>query len=707
MLTAPMKTPATPPAPALRRSAGTRGDGASTEPSAGSGVSHPTLAAPPGRREASIPAPHAPALHPMAPPIARASMVPESWSANPFSRRDEAGNTGGPRADGRAREASPPRAARARVAQRRRRAVAALVAVPTGACAWLLAIALPFAAMPVLSAIALALFVVILAWLWLDAWTVLFGFGRLRRGPDPRGIEATTPRDLALDAAVRVAVVMPICNEDVARAYAGLQATFESVAAEGLLAHFDFYILSDSTREDVRAAEVLGWVRLQGAAGAAGHLYYRHRRTPRGHKSGNVADFCRRWGRRYRYMAMLDADSVMSGACLRRLTQIMEAHPDIGMLQTDAHFAGCPTLYGRMQQFGDSAYRALYDAGARFWQLGESHYWGHNALIRVAPFMRHCALRRIPGRGPFSGEILSHDSVEAALMRRAGWGVWLTYPSPGSYEGYPLSLPEKLRRDRRWFRGDLMNLRLCAIPGLHPVHRLLFLGNVMGYLGSVVWAAFLLALTVLALRGGAASGVPWQAGLLLGITVGLLVLRKLLALALGFTGQSTTRQRDGRRFAASVACEALTMALLAPLQVLFHARVLVLAALGVGWRWTSPLRSGAQLGWRTALACHGIDVAVGFAWLALLWALRLDLWPWTVPVAVALLASLPLCVYTSRPALGRTTRRWGLFLTPEEREVPPVLRAFARHLAADASVPPAATVDAMRSDSEVSAARAS
>ena len=178
-------------------------------------------------------------------------------------------------------------------------------------------------------------------------------------------------------------------------------------------------------------------------------MFYRWRQHRIKRKSGNIADFCRRWGRSYRYMVVLDADSVMSGECLTRLVLIAEANPGAGIIQTVPRAVRRDTLFARVQQFASATYGPVFAAGLHYWQLGESHYWGHNAIIRVAPFMKHCALGRLRGRGALSGEILSHDFVEAALMRRAGWSVWIAYDLPGSYEEMPPNLLDELKRDRR------------------------------------------------------------------------------------------------------------------------------------------------------------------------------------------------------------------------------------------------------------------
>ncbi|STE86909.1 glucosyltransferase MdoH [Escherichia coli] len=205
------------------------------------------------------------------------------------------------------------------------------------------------------------------------------------------------------------------------------------------------------------------WMELIAEVGGEGQIFYRRRRRRVKRKSGNIDDFCRRWGSQYSYMVVLDADSVMTGDCLCGLVRLMEANPNAGIIQSSPKASGMDTLYARCQQFATRVYGPLFTAGLHFWQLGESHYWGHNAIIRVKPFIEHCALAPLPGEGSFAGSILSHDFVEAALMRRAGWGVWIAYDLPGSYEELPPNLLDELKRDRRWCHGNLDELP--SVPG--------------------------------------------------------------------------------------------------------------------------------------------------------------------------------------------------------------------------------------------------
>ena len=321
----------------------------------------------------------------------------------------------------------------------------------------------------------LALFALLSCWVAAGFWTAMAGLWVSLRGGDEFLISRSAASAGPLPPAARTAIVMPICNEDVRHVFAGLRATYESLARTGELERFDFFVLSDSSDPDTCVAELDAWAGLRETLDAEDRLFYRRRTRRVKRKSGNIDDFCRRWGGNYRYMIVLDADSVMTGECLVTLARLMEARPDAGIIQTAPQAVGRNTFHARAQQFANQVYGPLFTAGLHYWQLGESHYWGHNAIIRLAPFMRHCALAPLPGRGALSGEILSHDFVEAALMRRAGFGVWIAYDLDGSYEQTPPNLLDEIKRDRRWCQGNLMNARLMFAPrsASGPSHGLL------------------------------------------------------------------------------------------------------------------------------------------------------------------------------------------------------------------------------------------
>ncbi|MBL6752396.1 MAG: glucans biosynthesis glucosyltransferase MdoH [Nevskia sp.] len=623
------------------------------------------------------------------PPLRRASMAPRPWSTNPLLRllrRLLGRGAGQPEPGAEARPAAP----RWRwVALWRRTVLFGLAIAQTIVATYYMTAVLPYHGSNPLEIAILVLYAILFGWVSMGFWTAIMGFFVLLLGGDSHAISRTAPADAPIDAAARTALLMPICNEDVPRVLAGLRATYDSVAKAGLLAHFDFYILSDSGDPDTRVAEVDAWLKLCREVDGFGRIFYRRRTHRIKRKSGNIADFCRRWGNNYRYMVILDADSVMSGSCLKRLVQLMEANPDAGIIQTAPKASGRETLYARMQQFATSVYGPLFTAGLHFWQLGESHYWGHNAIIRVAPFIKHCALGRLPGRGVLSGEILSHDFVEAALMRRAGWLVWIAYDLSGSYEEMPPNLLDELKRDRRWCQGNLMNFRLFLAQGLHPAHRAVFMTGVMAYLSAPLW--FLSLLLSTALLAVQTLSVPkyftsphqlfplwpeWHpewAIALFSATATLLFLPKILSVVLIWAKGAKNFGGAAHLF-ASMFTELVFSALLAPIRMLFHTQFVLTALAGLGVSWKSPPRADSETTWGEALQRHGLHSAIGVLWAGgVYWLNPSFLW-WLLPVVGALIVSIPLSVYSSRVSLGRRMRRWRYFLIPEEANPPRELR---------------------------------
>ncbi|MBA2351917.1 MAG: glucans biosynthesis glucosyltransferase MdoH, partial [Burkholderiales bacterium] len=549
----------------------------------------------------------------------------------------------------------------------------------------------------------LILFAILVCWISAGFWTAIMGFLLLLFGRDRHSISRSVSGDEPIAEAGRTAIVMPICNEDVNSVFAGLRATYESVRRTGELRHFDFFLLSDSADPDIRVAEVNAWLELCRGVDGFGCVFYRRRQHRIKRKSGNIADFCRRWGANYRYMIVLDADSVMTGACITRLVQLAEANPNAGIIQTAPHAAGRETLYARLQQFATRVYGPLFTAGLHFWQLGESHYWGHNAIIRVAPFMQHCALGRLPGRGSLSGEILSHDFVEAALMRRAGWAVWIAYDLPGSYEEMPPNLVDELKRDRRWCQGNLMNFRLFLAQELHAAHRVVFVTGVMAYLSAPLWFLFLLLSTaLLAIHTlvepeyfSAPNQLfplwpewhPERALALFIATAVLLFLPKLLSVVLIWVKEGARRRGEGLRLLFSMLIELFFSALLAPIRMLFHTQFVVAALLGWRLQWKSPPRGDNETGWGEAVRRHGLHTLFGAVWAGCVYWLNPSFLWWLAPIVGALILSIPLSVYTSRVSLGRWTRRAGFFLIPEEWRPPVELEATREYIARSPAPP--------------------
>ncbi|KJK21966.1 glucosyltransferase MdoH [Burkholderiaceae bacterium 16] len=589
----------------------------------------------------------------------------------------------------------------------RRWVLLGLVAGQTALATYFMTKVLPYHGTDPLEIAVLALFAILFSWVSAGFWTAMMGFLVLAKGGDRHLISRSAAVDGPIAEEARTAVIMPICNEDVNRVFAGLRATYESMERTGELARFDFFVLSDSGDPDLRTAETDAWMETCRAVNGFGRIFYRWRRHRVKRKTGNVADFCRRWGSAYRYMVVLDADSVMSGECLTTLVKLMEGNPGAGIIQTAPLAVGRETMYARVQQFSTRVYGPLFTAGLHYWQLGESHYWGHNAIIRIQPFMEHCALAPLPGKGPLAGEILSHDFVEAALMRRAGWGVWIAYDLEGSYEELPPNLLDEVKRDRRWCQGNLMNFRLWMKQGFHAVHRAVFLTGVMAYLSAPLWFLFLVLSTIMLAKHALVPPEyftqpyqlfptwpewhPEKALALFSATATLLFLPKVASVLLLM---KDSRNYGGPlRLVASMLIEVVMSALLAPVRMLFHTKFVAAAYSGWGITWKSPPREDAETTWGEAFRRHGMHTLLGLAWGGLvLWLDPNFVW-WLLPIVGSLAFSIPLSVWLSRVSFGRALRRARLFVTPEEATPPREMAAMQKHV--EAAGEPPAFIDAV------------
>ncbi len=626
--------------------------------------------------------------HGAAPALRRGSMTPVPWRG--FLASIRAALRGEPPAAAALATTGPagpaaaaPQAGRQRgwqrAAHQRRNLLLLIVLLSASLATGLLLLTQPLDSLSPGRVAQVAMFGLLFAWVAAGFVTAMMGYRVLRQG-DLRGLShaSVAGRPIAHDA--RTAVIMPICNEHVPTVFAGLAATAESLVAAGGARLCEIYVLSDTSDPATRSAERQAWAQLAERFADTGlrvHYRWRLRRTHR--KAGNVADFCRRWGRKHRYMVVLDADSVMSGESILGLVRLMEAQPSAGIIQSAPVACGLDTVHARAQQFAGRVTGRLFGAGMQFWQLGESHYWGHNAIIRIAPFMQHCALAPVHGRGGLSGDILSHDFVEAALMRRAGWHIWLVPDLPGSYEQQPPHLLAELQRDRRWCQGNLQNARLIAEPGLHRVHRAMLGTGAMSYLSAPLWLGFVLLGVALWLDGGHLwqTANPLAAPAIAGLwaaTLGMLLLPRALGVWLVLRQRQQHLYGGSAGLVASALLEALLSALQAPLRMAAHSLFVLGALTGLNLQWKSPPRQAERLGWTDAArALGGVSVVAALA-LAGAWLADAGMALWLAPMVAPLLLAVPLVVACGRPDFGRWLRRHGLLVTPEETAPPRVLR---------------------------------
>lgn len=538
------------------------------------------------------------------------------------------------------------------------------------------------------------LFGLLFGWISAGFWTAMFGFVIRRRGGDRHSLlRRHGPAQLAAAPPARCAVVMPLYHEPVERSIAGLEAVYRSVEGTGLGAQFDFFVLSDSRDPDVWLAEQAAWYDLCRRLGTFGRVFYRRRLMNTRHKTGNIDDFLRRWGRTYDYFVVLDADSLVRGETLVRMMQVMQLEPQVGILQTAPQIVHARSAFARAQQFASHAYGPLFAAGLAALQLGEATYWGHNAMIRSTAFMRHCGLRRLRGFGLFRGPLLSHDFVEAAYMGRAGYEVWLEPDLGGSYEESPPNLVDDLARDRRWTKGNLQHLSLLLRGrGIGSAHRMSFANGVLSYLASPMWLAFLVLaavettrLTLWPINYFPSTHTlfplwpqwhPEWAIRLAGSTAFLLFFPKLLAAADIALSRRLADFGGLLRLPGSVLVEVVVSTLLAPIRMLSHTRFVIEALLDAPLHWGGQNRS-AETRWTAALLDHAPGTLGAVAWAAFAWWLKPLYFVWSLPVVLPLVLAAPTSVLLGRRALGRWLRARGLLVAPPELCAEPLLERAA------------------------------
>lgn len=542
----------------------------------------------------------------------------------------------------------------------------------------------------------LAVFTILFTWITGAFWTALAGFIVRLKGHDGAVMHAEDVAGRPLHG--RTALLMPIYNEDTRRVIAGLEVIWSELTAHPEGDAFDLFILSDTREPAIAAREEAAWQALVERHRAGGRIFYRRRRENLGRKAGNIEEFVRTWGGAYDHALVLDADSVMSADAIVTLARLMEAHPETGIIQALPLPALRDTLFARLVQFAARLNSPMLASGLAYWQLGESNYWGHNAILRLRAFAAHCGLPRLPGTAPLGGEILSHDFVEAALMRRAGYTVWLVPELMGSWEEIPSNVVDYAGRDRRWAQGNLQHLGLLPVRGLHWLSRIHLVTGVLSYATSPLWLLILtlssIAVCVDAIKGhqyfepGSRALFPtWpeyrdpEVAALLGLTLGVLFMPKILGATLALVDRHLRRQFGGAwRLIVSVLVEQVFSTLLAPAMMMFHTAFVITTLAGKPVSWQAQDRGDRGIGLMEALRRHRWHVLLGLAWGAVILLIAPRYIWWLSPVLLGLILSAPLTMLTSRASVGRWARKVGLLWTPEETETPPELRALEQTL---------------------------
>jgi membrane glycosyltransferase len=532
-----------------------------------------------------------------------------------------------------------------------------------------------FASMTALQGTMIFFFAVSLGWIAFAAGSVLAGASR-RRDPIP-------PND---GSATLTALVMPVYNEDPTRTAAALQAMGEALQGIDAQRGFEIVVLSDSTNADAWIRETLSFAKLRVALGAIMPVWYRRRRQNIARKAGNLEEFVTRWGGRYDHMIVLDADSLIDAPTLQRMVLEMRADPTIGILQTSPQLIGAKTLFARLQQFAACVYGPVITRGLSAWSGDSGNYWGHNAIIRVAAFAQHCGLPKLEGRKPFGGFVLSHDFVEAALMRRGGWKVRMA-DCGGSWEESPPTLIDIAVRDRRWAQGNLQHMKIIGGAGLRFVSRLHLGVGIMSYLSSPLWLVmlgigFALAVQSRLIRPEYFSHdfqlfPTWprfDTALMMDLfwfSMVVLLIPKMIGLIRALLTRRIRRGAGGViGTTASFLLEVVLSALYAPILMIIQCRHVFEVFMGRDSGWKPQQRDSDGTTWGDAWRFHRRQMLLSCVTAGVVYFLSPPLLAWVSPALLGLFLAVPLSRFSGSQKLGGFLSRLALLRTPEEVETP-------------------------------------
>jgi membrane glycosyltransferase len=551
-----------------------------------------------------------------------------------------------------------------------------------------------------------ALFALNLPWIAIGLWNAVIGWILLSwtNGDLSRVVPLARLNEPPLPPEGRVAIIMPIHDEEPDAVLAILKATLASLDRTGRSAPFDVFVLSDSRDHAIAAREQVLFAAWRSADARPERLHYRRRAENVGFKAGNIRDFCDRWGNSYDFMIVLDADSVMSGTAILRLVGLMQANPRLGILQTLIVGLPSTSAFARIFQFGMRHGMRAYAMGSAWWQGDSGPYWGHNAIIRLRPFIEHCHLPLVPGPPPLGGVILSHDQIEAVLMRRAGWDVRVLPIEDGSFEANPPTLLEFSKRDLRWCQGNMQYTRLLQLAGSCRIGRLQMLLAILMYTAAPCWLLF--CLLALAQPLIDATGLPplevfsepaWlpgeealtaiRPGLLLGV-IGMTWAPKLFGLLHALGNPAMRRSYGGgRRLLLGGAVELLFSALLTPVVITCQTVFMGGLLLGRRLKWRAQRRADRSIAAREALRRLWPQALLGLAFLAGFVVLLPGATGWASPMIAGLLLAVPFAAITASPRFGSFLCRARLGASPEELRPTPEVRAVCPWLAAASPSP--------------------
>jgi membrane glycosyltransferase len=564
-----------------------------------------------------------------------------------------------------------------------RRALFAVLVVSTVAV--LLALA-AFALSPggfgIADALLLLLLLLTMPWSVIGFWNAAIGFCIMRFARDPVATVLPSVAALRPDEPITAstAITIFVRNESPDRVIRNLDAMMREIDAASAAGSFHLYILSDTSHDDIGALEDSGFAALAAKWRERLPVIYRRRAVNTGFKAGNFWDFCERWGGQHQFAVTLDTDSFMTAAAIMRMVRVIQADPKLGILQGLVVGLPSTSAFARIFQFGMRLGMRSWTIGSAWWQADCGPYWGHNAIIRIAPFVAHCHIPKLPEGGVLGGHVLSHDQIEAALMRRAGYHVRVLPEENLGWEENPPTLIEYIRRDQRWCQGTLQYGHFLFMPGMKLVSRFQLAFAMLMFLGSPAWIGLLVVGTLaLAVSPTAADFIRPDAGHALLAIVLVMWFAPKIATVIDVLTRSELRRAFGgaARFLISVAVETAFFILLSPIMWTCHTLFLAGLPFGRVIGWIGQVRDDHTVPWSQSLHQLWPHTALGFGSLTLVAVTHPAAFVYTFLLASGPALSIPLAVFTARPALGRLLTRLGIGRLPEETAPPLALAALA------------------------------
>ena len=553
---------------------------------------------------------------------------------------------------------------------RRRRIVFALNIVTYLAMLWVAARILGSGGWTAVDIVLFVCFVFGTPWTVLGFWNSLIGLWLLhvRKGAMAEVAPYAPAGDDRVALRIKTAIFVTLRNEDADRAIARFRTVKASVDATGEGRAFGYFVLSDTNSPEVAAAEEKAVAAWKAEDPDRERIIYRRRTDNTGYKAGNVRDFCARWGGDYALMLPLDADSLMAGDQIVRLVRMMQAYPKIGILQSLVVGMPSSSAFARIFQFGMRHGMRSYTMGQAWWVGDCGPFWGHNALVRIKPFHEECHLPILPGKPPLGGHVLSHDQVEATLMRRAGYEVRVLPEERGSWEENPPTMLEFARRDVRWCQGNMQYLKLLNLPGLYPMSRFQLVWAILMFLGIPAWTLMIALLPVVAYRSRGIADFPIELAIGLYITFFTMYLMPKIAGLLDamLTRGGVARYGGWLRFIPSAAIELAFSFLQGAVSTIRTSIFMIGLLFGKSVVWGGQSRDAQRLTW--AEAAHNLwpQMLFGVIVCGALIAVAPALFWWSLPLTAGYLVAIPFAVATAEPQLGRILQKLGICGIPED-----------------------------------------